>query len=173
VTCFLAGLVFVIMLRTVRNDLSEEMSLLASKQDMAQLPSDAGWKLIRNDVFRPPPCRQLLCCVVGSGVQIFQMAMASIGVAALGFLSPESHGTLLTAMVVVYMLLGFAAGYTAVDLLCQMPPASDGSKKWLGTSIKVACGFPAFAAIVLAVINAAGLCKLTNRDSSYSSIPLL
>jgi hypothetical protein len=48
--------------------------------------------LQRYDVFRPPPHRQLLCCVVGSGVQIFQMALCSIGVAALGFLSPESHG---------------------------------------------------------------------------------
>lgn len=154
-TCFLAGLVFVIMLRTVRNDLSDDMSLLATKQDMAQLQSDAGWKVVRNDVFRPPPCRQLLCCVVGSGVQIFQMALASIGVAALGFLSPESHGALLTAMVVVYMLLGFAAGYTAVDLLCRMPPASDCKQQWFGTSIKVACGFPAFAAVILAAINAA------------------
>jgi hypothetical protein len=35
---------------TVRNDLSDDMSLLATKQDMAALRSDAGWKLVRNDV---------------------------------------------------------------------------------------------------------------------------
>ena len=131
-------------------------SMLASKEDMAQLRSDAGWKLVRNDVFRPPPNRQLLCCVVGSGVQIFQMALVSVGIAALGFLSPESHGALLTAIVVVYMLLGFAAGYTAVDLLCRMPaPASDHAKQWYGVSVTVACGFPAFVALVLAIVNAA------------------
>ena len=155
VTCFLAGLVFVIMLRTIRNDLSDERLIsLASKLDSAQLPSDPGWKLVRNDVFRPPGCPKLLCCIVGNGVQIFQMALASIAVAAFGFLSPESRGGLLTAMVVVYMLLGFAAGYTAVDLLCQMPPWSNHGKHWFGTSVRVACGFPALAAVVLAVINA-------------------
>jgi len=46
------------------------------------------------------------------------MALASIGVAALGFLSPDSHGALLTAMVVIYLVLGFAAGPHAVRSLC-------------------------------------------------------
>jgi len=43
-----------------------------------------------------------------------------------------------------------AAGYTAVHLLTLMPPPSDTRQHWLGTSVKVACGFPAFASVVLA-----------------------
>jgi hypothetical protein len=43
-----------------------------------------------------------------------------------------------------------------MELLCRMPPASDCKKQWLGVSVKVACGFPAFAAVVLAVINSVG-----------------
>jgi hypothetical protein len=99
------------------------------------------------------------------------MALASIGVAALGFLSPDSHGALLTAMVVIYLVLGFAAGYTAVHLLTLMPPPSDTRQHWLGTSVKVACAFPAFASVVLAVINTA-LASTGSRSSGVMPFSL-
>jgi len=162
VTCFLAGMVFIILLRTIRNDLADDA--LTGKEELALMGGGSGgggggdsvgWKLVSGDVFRPPPWKETLCCLVGGGVQIALMALTSVGVAALGFLSPESHGALLTAMVVIYLLLGFVTGHTAVSLLCMMGPPSAAHTRWALLSIKAACGFPAAAALLLAVINTA------------------
>lgn len=40
---------------------------------------ETGWKLVHGDVFRPPRYKQLLAALVGAGVQIFSMALITIG----------------------------------------------------------------------------------------------
>jgi transmembrane 9 superfamily protein 2/4 len=94
VISFLAGIVFVIFLRTVRRDLTkyEELDKEAQSQMTEEL---SGWKLVVGDVFRVPSRPQLLSVVVGNGVQILCMAVVTIGFAALGFMSPASRGMLL------------------------------------------------------------------------------
>uniref|UniRef100_A0A453PX28 Transmembrane 9 superfamily member n=1 Tax=Aegilops tauschii subsp. strangulata TaxID=200361 RepID=A0A453PX28_AEGTS len=96
VIAFLAGIVFVILLRTVRRDLTryEELDSEAQAQMNEEL---SGWKLVVSDVFRAPSNPMLLCMMVGDGVQILGMAVVTILFAALGFMSPASRGTLITA----------------------------------------------------------------------------
>ena len=69
-----------------------------------------------------------LCTHVGSGIQIFGMLGVTIIFAALGFMSPAARGSLLTSMVVVYLLLAVAAGYTAVRLYTTLKSSSEGWK---------------------------------------------
>ncbi|XP_073525523.1 uncharacterized protein, partial [Phyllobates terribilis] len=112
---FLAGIVFVIFLRTVRRDLTRYEEL--DKEAQAQMNEElSGWKLVVGDVFREPECSKLLCVMVGDGVQITGMAVVTIIFAALGFMSPASRGMLLTGMILLYLFLGIAAGYVAVRL---------------------------------------------------------
>lgn len=40
---------------------------------------ETGWKLVHGDVFRPPKHTKLLASLVGSGLQIFCMALITIG----------------------------------------------------------------------------------------------
>ncbi|XXG72366.1 hypothetical protein AAC387_Pa07g1482 [Persea americana] len=71
---FLAGIVFVIFLRTVRRDLTRYEEL--DKEAQAQMNEElSGWKLVVGDVFREPECSKLLCVMVGDGVQIAGMAV--------------------------------------------------------------------------------------------------
>jgi transmembrane 9 superfamily protein 2/4 len=64
VISFLAGIVFVIFLRTVRRDLTKYEEL--DKEAQAQMTEElSGWKLVVGDVFRAPQCSELLCIVVG------------------------------------------------------------------------------------------------------------
>jgi len=95
VITFLAGIVLVIFLRTVRRDLTryEELDKEAQVQMNEEL---SGWKLVVGDVFRAPSHPKLLCVMVGDGVQILGMAVVTILFAALGFMSPASRGTLIT-----------------------------------------------------------------------------
>ncbi|OAY70911.1 Transmembrane 9 superfamily member 12, partial [Ananas comosus] len=125
VILFLAGIVFVIFLRTVRRDLTKYEEL--DKEAQAQMNEElSGWKLVVGDVFREPACSKLLCVMVGDGVQILGMGIVAIIFAALGFMSPASRGMLLTGMIILYLFLGIAAGYVGVRLYRTIKGSSEG-----------------------------------------------
>ncbi|KAJ7964637.1 Transmembrane 9 superfamily member [Quillaja saponaria] len=146
---FLAGIVFVIFLRTVRRDLTRYEEL--DKEAQAQMNEElSGWKLVVGDVFREPNCSTLLCVMVGDGVQITGMAIVTIVFAALGFMSPASRGMLLTGMIVLYLFLGVASGYVSVRLWRTMKGTSEG---WRSISWYAACFFPGIAFIILTALN--------------------
>ncbi|KAJ7540925.1 hypothetical protein O6H91_10G036500 [Diphasiastrum complanatum] len=147
---FLAGIVFVIFLRTVRRDLTkyEEMDKEAQAQMTEEL---SGWKLVVGDVFRAPPHLELLCIMVGDGVQITGMAVVTILFAALGFMSPASRGMLLTGMVLLYLFLGIAAGYVACRLWRTLKGGE--TQGWRSVAWRVSCFFPGIAFTILTLLN--------------------
>lgn len=146
---FLAGIVFVIFLRTVRRDLTRYEEL--DKEAQAQMNEElSGWKLVVGDVFREPTCSKLLCVMIGDGVQITGMAVVTIVFAALGFMSPASRGMLLTGMIILYLFLGIVAGYFGVRLWRTIKGTSEG---WRSISWSVACFFPGLVFIILTALN--------------------
>ena len=97
---------------------------------------ESGWKLVHGDVFRPPRYPKLFAAVIGSGIQIFCMAVVILCkisrkpmilisfifknilnlfcllvFAMLGMLSPASRGALMTAAIFLYVFMGLIAGY--------------------------------------------------------------
>ncbi|PIN21884.1 Endosomal membrane protein, EMP70 [Handroanthus impetiginosus] len=146
---FLAGIVFVIFLRTVRRDLTRYEEL--DKEAQAQMNEElSGWKLVVGDVFREPSHSNLLCVMVGDGVQITGMAVVTIVFAAFGFLSPASRGMLLTGMILLYLFLGIAAGYVGVRMWTTIKGTSEG---WRSVSWSIACFFPGIVFVILTVLN--------------------
>ncbi|CAA3000353.1 transmembrane 9 superfamily member 12-like [Olea europaea var. sylvestris] len=149
VILFLAGIVFVIFLRTVRRDLTRYDEL--DKESQAQMNEElSGWKLVVGDVFREPNHSKLLCVMVADGVQITGMAVVSIVFAALGFMSPASRGMLLTGMIILYLFLGIAAGYVGVRMWRMIKGHSDG---WSSVSWLIACFFPGIVFVILTALN--------------------
>ncbi|KAL9377042.1 hypothetical protein Peur_031162 [Populus x canadensis] len=150
VITFLAGIVLVIFLRTIRRDLTRYEEL--DKEAQAQMNEElSGWKLVVGDVFRAPTNAGLLCVMVGDGVQLLGMAVVTVMFAALGFMSPASRGTLIIGMILFYMILGISAGYVAVRLWRTI---GCGDKKgWVSVSWKVACFFPGIAFFILTTLN--------------------
>ena len=65
------------------------------------------------DVLRPPPLPLLLSATVGTGMQLLGMSCISIACAMAGFLSPANRGGLLTATLLLFVLMGSVAGYSA------------------------------------------------------------
>ncbi|XP_044503185.1 transmembrane 9 superfamily member 12-like [Mangifera indica] len=146
---FLAGIVFVIFLRTVRRDLTRYEEL--DKDAQAQMNEElSGWKLVVGDVFREPEHSKLLCVMVGDGVQITGMGVVTIIFAAFGFMSPASRGMLLTGMIFLYLFLGISAGYVAVRTWITIKGTSEG---WRSVSWSVACFFPGIVFVILTVLN--------------------
>ncbi|KAK4479449.1 hypothetical protein RD792_014963 [Penstemon davidsonii] len=146
---FLAGIVFVIFLRTVRRDLTRYEEL--DKEAQAQMNEElSGWKLVVGDVFREPSNSTLLCVMVADGVQITGMAVVTIVFAALGFMSPASRGMLLTGMILLYLFLGIIAGYVGVRMWRTIKGSSEG---WRSLSWSIACFFPGIVFVILTVLN--------------------
>ncbi|GMI89183.1 hypothetical protein like AT5G35160 [Hibiscus trionum] len=150
VITFLAGIVLVIFLRTVRRDLTRYEEL--DKESQVQMNEElSGWKLVVGDVFRAPSSPSLLCILVGDGIQILGMAIVTILFAALGFMSPASRGTLITGMLFFYLILGIAAGYVAVRLWITI--GCGDHKGWISVAWKAACFFPGIAFLILTILN--------------------
>ncbi|KAJ4957918.1 hypothetical protein NE237_025029 [Protea cynaroides] len=150
VITFLAGIVLVIFLRTVRRDLTRYEEL--DKEAQAQMNEElSGWKLVVGDVFRAPDYPSLLCVMVGDGIQILGMAVVTILFAALGFMSPASRGTLISGMLFFYLILGIAAGYVAVRLWRTI--GCGDQTGWVSVSWKAACFFPGIAFLILSTLN--------------------
>ena len=109
IVVFLTSMVGMVLLRALRKDIHRynQLDLNEDVQD------DSGWKLVHGDVLRAPRNPMLLSVLLGSGAQLFFMAGVTIAFALLGFLSPSNRGSLGTAAILLYALLGFVGGYVS------------------------------------------------------------
>ena len=121
IVIFLTGTVSAILMRALKKDFArynrldsfnlDDFSTTSAVEDGVQ--EDSGWKLVHGDVFRPPKNPLLLSIFLGNGAQLFLMTGITIVFALFGFLSPSNRGSLGTAMIILYTILGFVGGYTS------------------------------------------------------------
>jgi transmembrane 9 superfamily protein 2/4 len=144
IVLFLSGMVAMIMVRTLRRDISQ-YNELESAEEAAE---ESGWKMVHGDVFRPPPMAGALACAAGTGVQLLGMASVTMCFAVLGFLSPANRGGLMTAMLLLFVLMGVAAGYSSARLY-----KSFGLVKWRQMTLQTALAYPGFCFLIFFVLN--------------------
>ncbi|KAF5832623.1 EMP/nonaspanin domain family protein [Dunaliella salina] len=133
IVLFLTGMVAMIIVRTLHRDITK-YNQLESGEDAQE---ETGWKLVHGDVFRPPANASLLATFVGTGVQLFGMAMVTMLFALLGFLSPANRGGLMTAMLMMFVFMGLFAGYFSARLY-----KSFRGEEWKKTTMRTALLFP-------------------------------
>eukprot|EP00210_Caulerpa_lentillifera_P002339 g2244.t1 len=112
IVLFLSGMVAMIMMRTLHRDIAAYNEMQTAEEAI----EESGWKLVYGDVFRPPPHAALLSSYVGVGVQILGMALVTMCFAVLGLLSPANRGALMTAMLFLFVFMGYFAGYYSAML---------------------------------------------------------
>jgi transmembrane 9 superfamily member 2/4 len=161
IVLFLTGMVAMIMMRTVSADFKRYREM----EDSDDPQEETGWKLVHGDVFRPPRAPMLLAVCVGSGVQVFAMTLITLVFAVLGFLSPSSRGALLTAMVVLFMLMGVFAGYYAARAYKIL-----GGVEWRKTTALTACALPGIVFVTFLLLNA---CLYGEHSAGYVPLPTL
>eukprot|EP01071_Lankesteria_metandrocarpae_P000338 Lankesteria_metandrocarpae@DN1047_c0_g1_i2.p1 len=98
---FIVSLLVLVTLRVVRSDLARYFTL--SDEEMSfGVEEETGWKLLRADVFRPPPHRMWFCACVGSGAHIF---LVVVTIVLVGCFTPYvERGTVLSSGLFGYML---------------------------------------------------------------------
>lgn len=138
VVFFLSGILTMIMIRTLRRDIAR----YNADESLEETLEESGWKLVHGDVFRPPRYPKLFSALVGSGVQIFCMALITIILAMFGMLSPASRGALMTAGILLYVFMGLVAGYMSGRLYRTLR-----GQQWKSAAFWTATLYPAFVFI--------------------------
>ncbi|KFD55131.1 hypothetical protein M514_04049 [Trichuris suis] len=158
---FLAGALGAIIIRIVRKDIAQYNRL----HDSDDALEESGWKLIHGDIFRPPPRSTLLVALVGSGIQVFGMALSTIVLAAIGMLSPSSRGALMSTALFLYCFMGLFSGYFAGRLYKTFRLTN-----WKKAAIKTACLFPGFLFLTGFVLNMLTASQHASNALSFSSM---
>jgi len=144
IVLLLSGIVAMIMVRTLRRDLAEYNSI----EEKEELLEESGWKLVHADVLRTPPHPTLLATSVGTGMQILCMAFISIACAMLGFLSPANRGSMLTVSMLLFVLMGSVAGYSAAVTYKSFKGAH-----WKALTLLTAFLYPGITFVVFFFLN--------------------
>jgi transmembrane 9 superfamily protein 2/4 len=171
VAALLAGMVALILARTLRNDIAAYNALdgggggggAAGDGD-----DETGWKLVHGDVFRPPPRPALLAAVVGTGAQLGATAACTLAAAAAGFLSPANRGGFATAAASVFVAAALVGGYVSARVykLCR-------GEAWKRATLATACGFPALVSAVGLALNAVAAAQESSRAAPFSTLVAL
>eukprot|EP01084_Bolivina_argentea_P076054 137806_1 len=113
-SCFLvillAGLLSMVLLRTVKNDYAHYLAL---EDEGDEMEDAAGWKRIRFDVFRAPHRGYLFASIVGVGCQLLLISFVLLVLAGVGYFYCGNHGRIYVAAVFGYSLTAYCAGYVA------------------------------------------------------------
>jgi len=147
-TSFLAAVVFVIMVRTLRKDLAiyNDLELDLTEEDGQE---ESGGKLVHGDVFRPPSTSPLLLSVaVGTGAQIGTSVSITLIFAILKIVNPMNKGAMLSAIIFLYVLSGSVGGFVSARLykVCD-------ATEWKYNAVATAVALPAFLTGMFIILN--------------------
>lgn len=110
IVLFLTIMIAMILIRALRKDIAQ----YNDPSSLEEAKEESGWKLVHGDVFRAPSNYPMLFSVfVGTGTQLFSMAIATLTFALLGLLSPANRGALITSFILLFVFMGSFAGYNS------------------------------------------------------------
>lgn len=145
VVLFLAGILTMIIIRTLRRDIA---NYNREDDELDDAIEETGWKLVHGDVFRPPKNIMLFVSLAGAGVQLFGMAIITICVAMLGMLSPSSRGGLLSASFLLYNFMGLFGGYFSGRLYKSFK-----GQLWKRAAVQTATIYPGTSFLIAFFLN--------------------
>jgi len=145
---FLTGMVALIMVRSLHRDITR-YNAVPTQEERDEERDESGWKLVHADVFRAPSSWPMLFCIfIGTGAQLFAMATVTLIFAAIGFLSPANRGSLMMALLMLFVLMGVLAGYMSARTYKMF-----NGKFWQKTTILTATLFPGGSFLIFFVLN--------------------
>ena len=144
---FLIALIAIIFLRVLRRDLKrydKDEGMFDLDRDMSD---ESGWKLIHGDVFRAPQHLSWVCALVGTGSQLFVIAIV-VMLYTITFDSYEERSKILNLTLLLYILTSLISGYRSGSLYAQY-----GGRNKRRCLITTAALFPGIIAAISLAIN--------------------
>ena len=172
IVVFLTGIVGLIMTRILRKDFAryneEGLSAEEKAENAREMREETGWKLVYADVFRPPPFATLLSVYAGTGAQLLIMSFLVLVFAALGFLSPANRGSLLSASLFFFVLMGVPAGYVSARF-CKLVKEPNHFKATLLTALL----FPGVCFAIFFAINLVAWSRQSSTAVPFGTLIVL
>ncbi|XP_014504041.1 transmembrane 9 superfamily member 2 [Vigna radiata var. radiata] len=107
----LTGFLTIILMRVLKNDFVK----FTPDEEAVDDQEESGWKYIHGDVFRYPRFKSWFAAALGTGTQLFTLAIFIFMLALVGVFYPYNRGSLFTALVIIYALTSGIAGYYAAS----------------------------------------------------------
>ena len=103
-------IIIVILCRNLKRDITNYNDRVSNMEEFEEY----DWTQISGDVFRPPGVNVLLLCsIIGTGVQLFLMIVATLFFGLFGFMNPEQRSNILNIGILFYCFMGLPGGYVA------------------------------------------------------------
>jgi len=153
-----------VLVRSLRKDFAKYADVLAQLESPETAAEESGWKNIHKEVNVPPTNMKTLIVFVSTGAQVMGMISVTLIFAAAGFLSPANRGGLLTAVVLLFVVQAFVAGYLCARMLRRFC----GLNKVWGPVVQVGLYLPSACFVVVLIVNA-----LTLKAKTSTSLPIL
>jgi transmembrane 9 superfamily protein 3 len=144
---FLAGLVSMILMRTLRKDFVQIQKSEEDLEDDRDVGDESGWKQIHGDVFRAPPHLLLFSALVGTGHQLSLLVFSVIIFSIIGTYY-RTRGSMLTAFIFLYAITSFIGGYGAGGFY-----ARNGGKHWIKSFLLTGGLFPGLCFLMASLLN--------------------
>lgn len=163
----LTTMIAAILVRNLRRDY-DRYSRVATDEEKSEDLEEFGWKLVHADVFRPPSYPMMLSVCCGSGVQLLCMSLLTIVFATMGFLSPARRGSLIMALLILYVLMGGVAGYVTARMYKTFK-----GKSWQKATVMTAFGFPSIAFSIFFIMNLLAVSKESSDAVPFTKMVAL
>jgi transmembrane 9 superfamily protein 2/4 len=96
-----------------KNDREEEEEI---EDEVADGHCLTGWRVLHEDVFRPPSQPMLLAILCGTGAQLVFACLITACIGFIGWVNQAKRGSIPTGFILSYCFSGIANGYVAVRL---------------------------------------------------------
>ncbi|CAO3681732.1 unnamed protein product [Umbelopsis ramanniana] len=142
IVLFMSAILAVILMKAVRKDMTDDDKLYNNNDEAL------GWKLINKDVFRRPTYGGLFAPLLGSGIQLLTMAILTLQLAYIGVLNRTHRGGIVSFALIMYLLGGFAAGYSSSRIYKVFK-----GRSWQLNAVLTATLVPAVLFLTATIIN--------------------
>ena len=151
-----------ILLKNLRNDY-ERYSKVFLDEEQDEGMEDFGWKLVHADVFRAPAYPMTMAVFCGTGIQLLLMSLLTLVFAVAGFLNPSRRGSLVMALLLLYILMGSVGGYVTAKLYKTF-----NGKLYQQATFAAAFAFPGIAFMFLFIMNLLAFSKRSGDAVPFS-----
>lgn len=164
----LTTMVAAILVRNLRRDYDRYSKVSTSDEERNEDLEETGWKLVHADVFRPPNYPMMISVFSGTGLQLLGMALFTLIFAVMGFLNPARRGSLVLALLLLYVILGSVAGYTTARMYKTFK-----GKNWQRATFVTAFGFPTLTFALFFLMNLLAISKESSDAVPFSKMIIL
>jgi len=128
---------------------------------------ESGWKQVHGDVFRAPRYLLVYSALIGTGYQLFTLALCVISITLFATMYDE-RGSMMTSFLICYCLTSLIAGYSSSSFYKRYS-----GTEWKACMILTAALYPGAAFLIAFFLNFIAVSYDSSASYSFGTILLL